>query len=368
MKLKRSLLPPIFFGVSVLCVVLALVAVHAKPLEVKHAAMSSSPGSSAFTKDEAEFWKERIISQGGLTAYQEFSKVVANDPSSSQHMQAHEFGGLLYTVEGIPGLSACDLQFSMGCFHEFFGQAISDKGISAIGTLANECAKLNQFTQGGCFHGVGHGIQAWLGYEPKDLLRGLELCKTASAPYKFSSDGCVDGLYMEFYFRTMIGSDHETIRPLLSNNYLSPCDILNKDEDKPLCVSWLPLWWTTIFRSQSKSPQVNNAVLYADLGKKCRSLGLSQELTDSCFEGIGLTTSAFETISPKQAGSDCESASVALREETVCKGAVAWVFRHGPGSSVETACDGLKDKPLAYCQAYATGEQKVFGSVAIPES
>jgi len=103
------------------------------------------------------------------------------------------------------------------------------------------------------------------------------------------------------------------------------------------------------------------------LGKTCRSLGLSQDVTDACFEGIGLTTAAFATISPTQASDDCELASNSLREESVCKGAVAWVFRHGPNSDVKEACDGLQSKSLAYCEAYATGDLKVFNSVPVPE-
>src|SRR6185436_7584448 len=162
--------PPIFFGLSLLCLALAFVAVHAKPLALKHAPKdTTTPGASAFSIEEEQYWKEQIASEGGLSAYRDFSKIVANDPPSSQHRQAHEFGGLLYKVEGIAALSVCDLQFSMGCFHEFLGQAISDQGISVIDTLAHECSKLDQFTQGGCFHGIGHGIQAWLGYESKDL-------------------------------------------------------------------------------------------------------------------------------------------------------------------------------------------------------
>jgi len=366
MKLKRTLLPPAFFGLSVLCLTLAFVAVHAKP-SLKHAPRDTTvPGASAFTAEEAQYWKGKIASDGGVDAYQAFSKAVAKDAPSSQHLQAHEFGGLLFEVEGIAALTACDIQFSMGCFHEFLGQAISSQGIGVIGTLAQECGTLDRFTQSECFHGIGHGIQAWLGYEPKDLLKGLKLCKAASAPYEFANGGCVAGLYMEFYFRTMISSDHATQRPLVDNNYLSPCDLVYED-DKPTCVSWLPLWWANLFHAQSQPGKIDTEALYIKLGKTCRLLGLPQDLTDACFEGIGLTTAAFETITPKQAAGDCVFASAALREETVCKGAVAWVFRHGPGSGIETACDGLTDTSLTYCMAYATGNLKVFGSIPVPE-
>src|SRR6185369_1537039 len=271
MKLKRTLIPHIFFGLSALCLVLAFVAVQAKPIAVKHMPRdNTSPDSKAFTPEEAQYWKEQIASKGGLNAYRDFSKAIANDAASSQHTQAHAFGALLYEGEGISGLPTCDLQFAMGCYHECLGQAISDQGVSVIDALARECSKLDRFRQGGCFHGIGHGIQAWLGYEPQDLRRGLELCKTASAPYEFSSNGCVQGLSMEFYFRTMITSDHAPVRPLVDNNYLSPCDTLDRD-DKPMCVSWLPLWWANLYYKQSPTGNIDNEQLYVALAKTCRS-------------------------------------------------------------------------------------------------
>ncbi len=284
-----------------------------------------------------------------------------------QHANAHEFGRLLYTVLGMSGIAVCDMQFSMGCYHEFMGQAIAHEGVEIVHALAAECDTLaDKVHQSGCRHGIGHGIQSWLGYKPKDLLRGLDICKNISNSFKDLLGGCSSGLYMEYNLRIMLASD-ATLRPMDTDNFFSPCDIVPK-ESLPTCVFWLPQWWMSVQRSahaQAYNFTPNYLADYKQSGTLCRKLALSRELEDYCFQGIGATVSgAAPSVQP--AIDACDTAATTLREKVLCRGLVAAVHWFDEGDKAIEACKGLTGEAFEYCHTYATGKADILNMILVP--
>ena len=93
------------------------------------------------------------------------------------------FGDALYHTTSLKGIHICDSKFGFGCYHSFLEEAITDKGLSAINDLDNECSK--QFSKGGsCQHGIGHGILSYLGDDK--LSQALTLCTTLKSKKTFS--------------------------------------------------------------------------------------------------------------------------------------------------------------------------------------
>ncbi len=312
--------------------------------------------------DEA-YWKERIEKVGGMEAYQELSRILKKTDISYQHVQAHVFGGVLYDVRGLSAIAVCDLEFSMGCYHEYLGRAISDKGVDIVLQLAKECSLLPVFTQGGCFHGIGHGIQATLGYAPKDLGQAVEWCSKISVPYPFAGESCAAGLYMEYHFRTLSNPSTPLLRPVVEDNYFSPCDTLPQHRVRT-CILYLPEWWITLLYKPEY--RTDDAPLYKKMGEMCHALNLSRELEDTCFTALGVT-SVMDTDTQKII-KRCRSASRTPKEETLCRGAAAWQFRHNTAAPASQLCTGLLGDALEYCMAYATGDMKILHSVAVPVS
>ena len=146
-------------------------------------------------------WQDRINSVGGALAYEEFKEFNYGtiDSTNTRHAVAHEFGALLYQMEGLDALSVCDDAFFFGCHHAFLGEAISDHGVEAIHIMDEACNE--SFTDSACQHGIGHGLVSYYGYDRDDLDKALEQCGTLTD--KGPAAGCGGGVFMEYNFRTM---------------------------------------------------------------------------------------------------------------------------------------------------------------------
>ena len=92
--------------------------------------ITSIPQSVEFQK-ESKKWIDRIDEIGATLAYEEFKKEYERESSLEvQHMGAHILGELLREELNIEGIKICDDSFQFGCYHSFFGKAISEQGVS----------------------------------------------------------------------------------------------------------------------------------------------------------------------------------------------------------------------------------------------
>jgi len=227
------------------------------------------------TSEEHGFWQGKIQDMGGESAYEYFSIFFEDMQRDRRHEKAHVFGGALYLVEGVDGLVVCDSRFDYGCFHEFLGRAITELGVNSIPQLNQVCIQILGNKAGFCQHGVGHGIQSYFGYGPKDFDRAIELC--GSLPGNDPTGGCAGGIYMEYNLRSMLAQER-VIRE--SDDIFSPCSRLS-DEHLGACYFWITQWWYESILAESSG----FIDIYKALGQRCMSV--NEHFRLECYQGIG---------------------------------------------------------------------------------
>src|SRR3989344_1178387 len=336
----------------------------------QHVRMSSyvTPSSvkGEWTAQQDAYWRGRISAVGGTEAYRTFAESTAREPLDWQHPQAHAFSKLLYEEEGLEGSLVCDMQFSMGCLHEFFAQAIATEGIEVLPQLGAFCDTLPDLVNpANCRHGIGHGIQAWFGYEPKRLLEGLAACRQLPHTEGDVYGGCVSGLYMEYNLRVMEETDAP--RQVVDGNYFSPCDTVSQG-DLGACVFWLPQWWTYLFNDHISS-QSNFSSNYVNMGMRCRGFGLAEDVEDDCFRGVAnIVASAADSLGSVQAPLiACDAAASNVREKMICRSYLAATYYGERKTYAGDVCDGLDPTSNAYCMAFATGKADYIRMVPLTQ-
>src|SRR3989338_2641211 len=155
------------------------------------------------SSDIHKAWSARIDSIGTARAYGEFKEAYEAQDSKFQHLAAHVMGSLLYEKEGLAGLGICDATFAFGCYHSFFGSAVSKEGIGAIKDFDRICMEKFGPWGTGCPHGIGHGILEYMGHEKLD--EALAAC--AHTTQKHPLLGCTSGVFMEYNFPVLIGKE-----------------------------------------------------------------------------------------------------------------------------------------------------------------
>jgi hypothetical protein len=278
MTLVQKLLIALAAAVVIVCGVYSSPTLWAKDV--------STQSASVYGKEEA-FWVSRIQAVGAEAAYVELAREVQQVDAHEQHSVAHIFGGALYRAVGSQGISVCDSRFYYGCFHEFMGHAIVERGVSVIKDIAAQCAALMGERGEACRHGIGHGILLTLGYTVDDLLKSLDLC--SQLPQQESIGGCYSGVFMEYNL-----PEGENPRPLVGGDYFAPCDALSDYQDA--CVFSAPRWWVQLFKKQGQE----RADAFTHAADVCKQNFLvSKEI---CYKGLGnaaFISAGFDAIKAK---------------------------------------------------------------------
>lgn len=299
---------------------------------------------------QTAYWAKRIAAVGGVGAYKEFADAVATLPPSKQHEDAHAFGGALFTVLGVSGLSVCDAQFSYGCYHQFLGSAIASMGLQVVTELNQGCVNALKGSALSCQHGIGHGIEAYLGYDYAALTKSLAMCK--DLPYNDPIGGCYGGVFMEYNMRTMLGDDAQ-IRPVAHDDQLYPCDTLSSPY-RIACVFWSPQWWIQLQHTAKGKDFIDMAAV----GKLCDTSG-GDELIRACYEGLGTVVPPNADFDPAKTAQLCDDATSDPARALYCKSYAANALSGGGAGKVADGtkvCDGLSGAYRDYCMAYARNE------------
>jgi len=261
-------------------------------------------------------WHDRIAAVGGEAAYQELGRATAGETQQTKHEQAHAFGGELFTLEGVAGLSVCDSSFDYGCYHEFLGRAIAAMGLSALPLLDQACFSALANSPLSCQHGLGHGIVASLGYTSGALQDALAACH--SLPDNDPIAGCDGGVFMEYNFATMLVGQART-RPLGADPF-APCSTLAVGY-RAGCYFWQPQWWIAALQPDTGSN------IFAKMGEWCAQSGTYRT---ECFEGIGYMAAPESGYVEAKAAALCASASAERPAQDICI-RVAGGFIHHQG-------------------------------------
>ena len=210
--------------------------------EVQDVAAKASAWSFA---DLSSYFRVLAQEKGAVYAYKVLG-VAKLPPNIDLHLLAHEVGDVLYTQEGIDGIKECTSDFRNACSHSIVIGALQDFGTgkATIPKIQAAC-KLAPGGPGAytmCFHGLGHGVFAYFGY---DMQKAVAFCKRLGTREYGNQEftQCVGGMIMEL----VDGGGHDHERWLVANKKyldphdpLAPCDgKLIPQEAKSFCYSYL---------------------------------------------------------------------------------------------------------------------------------
>jgi hypothetical protein len=176
-------------------------------------------------------------------------------PNVDIHLLGHYIGYVLYDQEGIRGIQDCTNDFRNACSHSVVISAFLEHGASALKDIAAACAVApggrGAFTM--CYHGLGHGILAYLNYDfskvPAMCRQASEFGASATPPLNGAVNRfinaeyeCIGGAVME-----MTAGDHDPVAwekqvPIYTpdSDPLMPCDSSYvPDGAKQICYTYI---------------------------------------------------------------------------------------------------------------------------------
>lgn len=280
-------------------------------------------------------WSERITQVGPEKAIKELrSEYNDVDDYRIQHTAAHVFGELLYDRFGLQGLEFCDDSFNSGCYHAFFGKAIAKEKTHVFSRLSDMCGS-GKRAQRNCYHGVGHGLVAYFGYEENELLPALSECDSLSSS---QANSCEEGAFMEYNFRLLQHGPNifvGAVRPL-GDDPQAPCSAL-PEKFRANCYYSQPNWWKNVFQRD-----------FEKIGNFCAALSESEKI--QCFLGTGKDIAWFFPKNVANAKNICDTMP-AYDDKLTCRSgaALAILTRTGDEVLAQKMCTGLDSRDQETC-------------------
>lgn len=274
MKLVRSIL-------LVLTVILFIlfISIFSKPKETVFLNMSFDQLKKYFTD---------LANQKGAKAAYEVLKNANLPVNTDLHLLGHIVGDVLYKQQGAKGIQVCTRDFRNACSHSIVVGLFTDKGEEALDEIKQACQK----APGGggayimCYHGLGHGILAFEGY---DFLKTIELCKKTGTSEHQNSEypECVSGAVMEI----ISGGGHDpklwTIKRAEYFKKADPLHICSSDfmpeEVRGRCYDYLtPYLWEAVGGDINNPTRVD----FQKAFRLCDEI-VEEEYRNICFGGFG---------------------------------------------------------------------------------
>jgi hypothetical protein len=276
---------------------------------------SASPQLSNYNfKQLSQYFSELAKDKGADHAFAALADV-ANQAllpaNTDTHLLGHVVGDELYKQQGVDGITICSHDFRNACSHSIVVGLFQDQGESALSDIAQACHQApggrGAYTM--CFHGLGHGILSYTGY---DMEKTVEIClKTSEQQDKGEATQCIGGAVMEI----ISGGFHdrhlwEAQRPKYLNkqNPLSLCqNSFMPDRAKAMCYNYItPYLFEAVGASQAR-PSTED---FDSAFEHCKSIP-QDSFRYSCFGGFGkefdvlvqdrvITVDAFTNISSER--------------------------------------------------------------------
>lgn len=302
--------------------------------------LNSSPPSRAFENQSnnilqkleknKERWIENIT-KDPQKASKSFKQDVNMLSLDKQHVAAHLFGALLFQIKGTDAVTVCDGSFNFGCYHGFFGEAVSKHDLVIVPVLDAACTKTAE--KGACQHGIGHAILAHFGKNER-IDEALAVCTTLKkyGPY----GGCTNGVFMEYNFFTMRNPTGSP-RKLTKNNIQTPCTLVSKRFQES-CYFFQPQWWRLVLNSN-----------YLKMGQLCQALS-DENLARACFIGIGNIAGPSSKFKMDKSFASCQKMPTP-QAQAYCQIGLANIFATEPAFKkfANEACKGLSGSEKKAC-------------------
>lgn len=236
----------------------------------------------------SQYFRKLAQNKGAEYAF-EVLKRASFPPGIDIHLLAHVVGDMLYKQKGIEGIAVCTPDFRNACSHSVVIGILNEQGPSALPKIAATCKKApggkGAYTM--CFHGLGHGVLAFNGY---DFEKAVLMCAKTGTPqygYREASE-CIGGATME-----MIAGVHDrTAWEKHKNTYLrtedplSPCDKSFMTEGgRPLCYTYLT---PHLFEASGANLGNPDPVFFSKAFSFCDAIPESDTVSrDACYGGFG---------------------------------------------------------------------------------
>ena len=211
-------------------------------------------------------------------------------PMIDTHLMGHVVGDILYKQMGINGIKYCTQDFRNACSHSIVINAFLQKGEKAIPEIEKACHAApggsGAYTM--CFHGLGHGILAYVNY---DFPKTDALCKkfgTEQYNYREYIE-CMGGAVMEI----ISGGGHShDIWQIQHNKYLNSSDPLSlcrqsffNDQTKSICYVYITPY---LFEAAGMDLGNPDPKYYPKAFSYCNQMPDSDSVDkDICFAGFG---------------------------------------------------------------------------------
>jgi hypothetical protein len=300
-----------------------------------------------------EYWTQQILTDGGPAAYLEFAEAVKGLSYIQQHDEGHIFGDVLYRVEGLPGIAACDGRFHYSCFHAFSIRGVQEKGADGAQELYDACRNRLGPTSNHCEHGIGHGILGLFGgdYSFDELQEALATCDSLT-PASNPTHGCAGGVFMEYAVHSMnTGSTNP--RLFSEEEKLEPCVSLPQKYREP-CAFWQPMWWLAADAEASDGQEMAQR-----MGLWCKEMSERIIISEHCIRGIAHMMLKLTHENPSDTVTMCEAATSNRNHRYLChqKSAERVMYYHSVDDSL-LACDGLTKYQRDLCTQKALANTK----------
>ena len=242
-------------------------------------------GKNLSFSDLSSYFKKLSESKSAEYAFHVLG-VATLPPDTDLHLLGHVVGDELYKQKGLAGITVCTNEFRNACSHSIVVGLLLDKGESALPAIAQACRQApggsGAYTM--CFHGLGHGVLAYAGY---DLAHAIALCgKTGT---QGEGPQCIGGTIMEI----ISGGGHNPKQwaekravYLKKTDPLSPCQSsFMPANGRIFCVIYLtPYLWEAVGADVGHPSDKDFIASF----KWCDTLPADDAAgRDACFGGFG---------------------------------------------------------------------------------
>mgnify|MGYP001605253856 CR=1 FL=1 len=188
------------------------------------------------------YFQQLADKKGAMYAYGVLRQVEL-PPVIDLHLLAHIVGDMLYKQKGLAGMKECTDEFRNACSHSVVIGYLREFGEGSLPEIAKTCKQApggrGAYTM--CFHGLGHGVLAYTGY---DLEKAVAMCKrTGTAEYNNREYiECAGGAVMEMTVGVHDRGVWEGQAPkyFIKGDPLSPCNAdFMSPEVRPICYMHL---------------------------------------------------------------------------------------------------------------------------------
>lgn len=245
-------------------------------------------GKQLSFKELSRYFTDLAKKKGAAYAFSVLS-VTPLPPDIDIHLLGHLVGDELYRQQGIQGIHLCTNDFRNACSHSVVIGLLMEKGEQGLPEIAETCRKApggsGAYTM--CFHGLGHGVLAFKGY---DLEAAIDLCKKTGTPAYQNREyvECVGGTIME-----IIGGVHDrqawerqVAKYFKKDDALYPCSSdFMPEKARSICYTYIT---PHLFEAVGADLGAPTPREYEQAFKFCKSIPeAKEEHRDACYGGFG---------------------------------------------------------------------------------